>query len=53
MKLVMNVSWNTVSLEEKHKLLYNNDENTILYNEYMMKLKLDLKNNKDKIKIRF
>jgi len=38
MKLMMNVSLNTVSHEGKHKILYNNDENTILYNEYMVKI---------------
>ena len=28
MKLIMNVPSNTVSREKKHKILYNNDENT-------------------------
>jgi len=28
-----------MSREEKHKILYNNDENAILYDEYMVKLK--------------
>ena len=30
MKLVMNVSWNAMSYEGKYKILYNNDENTII-----------------------
>ena len=34
----MNIPRNLVSHEEKHKILYNNDKNTILYNEYMMKI---------------
>jgi len=38
MKLVINVSWNVVSHEGKHKILYNDDENTVLYNEYMVKI---------------
>lgn len=43
MKLVKKVHWNVVSHEGKHKLLYNKDENIILYNEYMVKLKLGFK----------
>ena len=38
MKSVMNIHWNTLPYEGKNKILYNNDENTILYNEYMMKI---------------
>jgi len=34
MKLMMKVPWNTMS----HEKLYNNDDNTVLYNEYMMKI---------------
>jgi len=32
----MNIPWNIISHEEKHKILYNNDENIVLYNEYMV-----------------
>jgi len=32
------VSWNALPHEGKRKILYNNDENTILYNEYMVKI---------------
>jgi len=38
MKLVMNIPWNIVSHEGKHKLLYLIDETIVLYNEYMMKM---------------
>ena len=37
MELVMNIQ-NIVSHEEKHKILYAIDENTTLYNEYMVKM---------------
>ena len=38
-----------------HEKLYNNDDNTVLYNEYIVKITYNqgLKNNKDKMKIRF
>jgi len=36
MNLVKKVPWNAVSHEGKHKILYNNDENTILYDEYIV-----------------
>jgi len=35
MNLVIKISWNVVSYEGKYKILYNDDENTVLYNEYM------------------
>ena len=38
MKLIINIPWNIVSYEGKHKISYVIDENTILYNEYMMKI---------------
>ena len=38
MKLVINVPWNIVSHERKQKILYDNDENIVLYNEYMVKI---------------
>jgi len=38
MKLTINIPWNTMSHEEKQKILYNNYENIILYNEYMVKI---------------
>jgi len=34
----MNIPWNVVSHEGKQKILYNNDENIILCNEYMVKI---------------
>ena len=42
-------------MKKKCKILYNNDDNAILYNEYMVEIVWNegLKNNKDKIKIRF
>ena len=33
---IMNIVMNAVSHEEKYKILYNDDENAILYNEYMV-----------------
>jgi len=44
MKLVMNVFWNPKSRERKFKVLYNNDENVVLYNKYMIKMKIRLTN---------
>ena len=38
MKLVMNVALNALPHEEKHKILYNNNENAVLYNEYIVKI---------------
>ena len=39
----------------ENKILYNNDENALLYKEYMMKIVWNqgLKDNKDKMEIRF
>ena len=38
MKLMMNVPWNIPSNEGKHKILYNNNENALLYDKYMVKI---------------
>ena len=55
MKLAMNKPRNALPHEGKHKILYINDENIVLYNEYMMKIVWNqgLKDNKDKMEIRF
>ena len=36
MKLVTKVHWNVVPLEGKHKIPYNNNKYTLLYNEYSL-----------------
>ena len=41
MKLVIKVCWNSVSHEGKHKILWSNDKNAILYNEYTVAIVYD------------